>query len=130
MRNGLERIAYVEDDADIRELTDMALSDIGGFEVALYASGAEALSKIPTFRPSLILLDVMMPKMDGPEVFARLGQIEVTNSVPKVFMTAKAQPNEVEYLISMGAAGVIAKPFDPMTLADQVYALWTASQCP
>lgn len=127
MDGQLKRIAYVEDDPDIRELTELALTQIGGYDVAVYASGPEALARITAFQPDMVLLDVMMPEMDGPEVFERLNRIDAIRSVPKAFMTAKARRDEIEGLIAIGAVGVIAKPFDPMTLSSQVLDLWRST---
>lgn len=124
MTRSLKRISYVEDDHDIRELTELTLSSIGGFEVAVFESGPAAIAGIPSFKPDLVLLDVMMPGMDGPEVLETLNRIDHLKSVPKIFMTAKARPEEVDALLAMGAVGVIAKPFDPIQLSEQVRALW------
>lgn len=91
----LKRIAYVEDEADIRAIAQIALTQIGGYEICLCVSGEEALKRIPAFGPDLILLDVMMPGMDGPETFARLHAMKGMGQIPVVFMTAKAQTHEV-----------------------------------
>ncbi|MDH3600283.1 MAG: response regulator [Candidatus Tectomicrobia bacterium] len=120
----LKRITCIEDDPDIRELTRIALQDIGGFTVDLCASGAEAIAKTPAFDPDIVLLDVMMPEMDGPETFRRLRAIQQLSEKPIVFMTAKVQPSEIKKYEEMGAAGVIMKPFDPMTLPDEIRSLW------
>jgi CheY-like chemotaxis protein len=124
MTAALERILLVEDDADIRTVAEMALRMVGGFEVHASASGQEALDAAAAFAPHLVLLDVMMPGMDGPEVLARLKLRADTARVPVIFLTAKAQPEEIERLRALGALAVIAKPFDPMTLAGQVRAAW------
>jgi CheY-like chemotaxis protein len=116
----MTRILYVDDEADIREVAQLALEFEPGFEVRSCASGAEALEVAPGWRPDLILLDVMMPVMDGPAVLARLRQLPETAAVPVVFITARTQQQEVAQLRALGAEGVIAKPFDPMALAGQV----------
>ncbi len=121
----LSRILYVEDEPDIRAVALIALQTIGGFEVLACASGADALEQAAAFAPQLILLDVMMPGMDGPTLLAALRRIPETAKVPAVFMTAKVQPAEVADLRASGAAEVIAKPFDPMTLAEQIRAVWS-----
>lgn len=121
---GLERIFYVEDELDIVEVAKIALGDIGGFEVAVANSGQEALKVIGDFAPDLILLDVMMPGMDGPTTLEELRKIDSLKDTPVVFMTAKVQPKEIEYFKSLGALDVIAKPFDPMLLAEQVKGVW------
>ncbi|WOI58250.1 response regulator [Palleronia sp. LCG004] len=128
MRHELCRIAYVEDEPDIRELTEMALDTIGGFEVAVWSNGSDALAEIEAFDPDLILLDVMMPEMDGPEILSRLRQMETMRGRPVVFITAKSQRHEVAEFVEMGAAGVITKPYDPMTLSDEVRAFWDTSK--
>jgi len=121
----LSRILYVEDEPDIRAVALIALQTIGGFEILQCASGAEALERVSAFAPQLVLLDVMMPGMDGPTLLAALRRIPETANIPAVFMTAKVQPVEVAELRSMGAAEVIAKPFDPMTLAEQIRTIWS-----
>lgn len=120
----LQRVLYVEDDADIRTIASMALEVVGGLTLQACASGAEALQVADAFAPQLLLLDVMMPGMDGPTTLARLRERASTRDVPVIFMTAKVQAAEVEHYKALGALGVITKPFDPMALAGQVQALW------
>lgn len=121
----LERILMVEDEPDIQTVARLALETVGGFTVAACDSGEQALAMAPAFGPDLILLDVMMPGMDGPSTLTALRRIPALQSVPVVFMTAKVQPQEVESFMGLGAEAVIAKPFDPMALADQVRAIWS-----
>ncbi len=120
----LERILYVEDEPDIQAVARLALEHLGGFTVEVCSSGSEALSKIATYTPDLILLDVMMPGMDGPTTLAELRKTSICAVTPVVFMTAKVQPQEVTHYLSLGAIDVIPKPFDPMTLADKVRSIW------
>lgn len=120
----LQRILYVEDEADIRAVAQLALESVGGFTVKTCSSGEEALREAVAFTPDLILLDVMMPGMDGPSTLKALRDLPALSEVPVAFMTAKVQPAEIEHFKSLGAREVIAKPFDPMTLADQVRAIW------
>jgi two-component system OmpR family response regulator len=120
----LGRILYVDDEPDIREVAKIALEVMGGFTVHACESGEMALAEAPGFKPDLILLDVMMPRMDGPETFAALRQIDALNAVPIVFFTAKAQRAEVQALLELGALDVLAKPFDPMTVAQTVSEIW------
>jgi two-component system, OmpR family, response regulator len=120
----LERLLYVEDDPDIQEIAVLALAQVGGFSVVAARSGAEALALAPECRPDLILLDVMMPGMDGLATLEALRGDPETESVPVIFMTAKVQDREIESYRRAGAVGVIAKPFDPMTLAEQVREIW------
>ena len=118
--NDLNKVLYVEDDADIRAIAELALQDVGGFSAKLCSSGEEAVEAAPDFQPDLILLDVMMPEMDGPETLKALRKIEATQATPVIFMTARIQRTEIEEYLSLGALGVIPKPFDPMTLADEI----------
>ena len=123
----LNRILYVEDDPDIQAVASIALEVVGGFTLKACGSGAEALTAaVSGFDAELLLLDVMMPEMDGPTTLARLRELGPTAQTPVVFMTAKVQASEVTFYKSLGALGVIAKPFDPMLLAQQVRILWEA----
>ena len=114
------RILHVDDEPDIRELVDMSLALNPDFQVRACSSGTEAIKAAAEWSPGLILLDVMMPGMDGPTTLTQLRANQLTSQIPVVFMTARAQAREVEQFISLGAQGVISKPFDPMTLASQV----------
>jgi two-component system OmpR family response regulator len=120
----LSRVMYVEDEPDIRAIAKLALEAVGGLVVELCSSGQEALQKAPLFKPDLILLDVMMPGMDGPSTLEALRKQNGTESLPIAFMTAKVQSTEIQRYTDMGAIGVIAKPFDPMQLANTVKRLW------
>jgi CheY-like chemotaxis protein len=120
----LNRILLVEDDPDIQVVVSLTLSRTGGFTVEVCSSAAEALDVAPTFAPDLILLDVMMPEMDGPAALGALRRIPKTAGTPVVFMTAKIQPQEIERYRALGSVGVIPKPFDPATLADTVRKIW------
>ncbi len=111
------RILHVDDEPDIREIVDMSLGLNPDFEVRACSSGAEAIAAAAEWSPRLILLDVMMPGMDGPTTLMQLRKNPQTSAIPVVFMTARAQTREVEHFIAQGAQGVISKPFDPMTLA-------------
>lgn len=124
MVEALKKILYVEDDADIAEVALVALSELGRFDVKHCMSGQEALKALPDFAPQLVLMDVMMPGMDGVETFKQLKSREEGKHVPVVFMTAKVQPPEQSAYIDMGAIGVVVKPFDPVALSDIIHALW------
>ena len=124
MSDVLRKVLYVEDDADIRTIASLALEAVGGLTLQPCASGVEALERAAAFAPDLLLLDVMMPGMDGPTTLARLRELPQTREVPVIFMTAKVQATEVQHYKALGALGVISKPFDPMTLATEVQALW------
>lgn len=114
------RILYIDDEADIREIAQMALELDAGFVVETRASGREGIAAARDWDPALILLDVMMPELDGPTVLGLLREDSVTAGIPVVFITARTQAQEVVHLRALGARGVIAKPFDPMALAGQV----------
>jgi two-component system OmpR family response regulator len=120
----LQRILFVEDDPDIQVIATMALESLGGFSVLTCGSGDEALSRFSELAPDLVLLDVMMPGMDGPETLAALRRLPAAADTPVVFMTARVQAHEIAQYRELGAADVIAKPFDPMTLADTVRSIW------
>ncbi len=124
MTETLERILYVEDEPDIQQVARMALELAGGFTVEVCSSGPEALERAPGFAPQLFLLDVMMPGMDGPTTLAELRQLPQLAATPVIFMTAKVQPAEVAQYRELGAIDVIAKPFDPMKLADTIREMW------
>lgn len=113
------RVLYVEDDEDIRLVAEMALED-EGFELEICESGQQALDKAVDIIPDLLLLDVMMPGMDGPTTLQKLRELPHLANTPAIFMTAKVQPAEVAQYTALGALGVIAKPFDPMSLAEQI----------
>jgi CheY-like chemotaxis protein len=114
------RILLVDDEPDIREVVDVSLGLDREFSTRACASGADALVTAADWLPSLILLDVMMPLMDGPTTLVKLRKDPRTADIPVVFLTARTQASEIEQYISLGAQGVLSKPFDPMTLAASV----------
>jgi CheY-like chemotaxis protein len=114
------RILHVDDEPDIREIVGLSLSLNPEFELRTCGSGADAITAAAAWSPLLILLDVMMPGMDGPTTLSQLRRNPRTSEIPVLFMTARTQAREVEQFISLGAQGVISKPFDPMTLAFSV----------
>ncbi len=119
----IERVLYVEDEPDIQAVARVALEAVGGFEVQIYNSGSDAmdhLDEIKAFNPDVILLDVMMPGMDGPSTLEALRKESDFVDTPVVFMTAKVQPHEVADFKAMGALDVIPKPFDPMSLSQSI----------
>ncbi len=119
-----ERVMCVEDDPDIRLILDFSIGRMGGFSLCLCESGAQALERVDAFKPQLVLLDVMMPEMSGPETLARLRALPVMQGVPIVFLTAKAMQDEVEALLEYGATGIIVKPFDPVALPQNIRIYW------
>ncbi|NVJ20301.1 MULTISPECIES: response regulator [Myxococcus] len=116
----LRKVMLVDDEEDIRAIGKLSLSRVGGWVTVLAASGNEALTKAAEEQPDLILLDVMMPGMDGPTTFNRLREQDATARTPIIFMTAKVQKQEVARYLELGAVGVIGKPFDPMTLPKEI----------
>ena len=111
------RVLHVDDEPDIREIVEMALGLDPNLTVQGCASGAAGLVAVRECAPDLVLLDVMMPDMDGPTMLGHLRESPATANIPVVFMTARAQTREIEHFRSLGAVGVISKPFDPLTLA-------------
>lgn len=124
MGRELKRILYVEDESDIRTITAMALEAVGGFTVISCDSGKEALAAAPGANADLILLDVMMPGMDGLATLSALRGLSQTADTPVIFMTAKVQANEIQHYLRLGATDVIAKPFDPMLLSARIGEIW------
>lgn len=124
----LERILFVEDDPDIRTVGLLTLEKVGGFEVKACANGLEAMKVAPDFAADLVLLDMMMPKMDGIETFKNLRFLPGYQATPIVFMTAKVQAAEREQYFAIGAAEVIAKPFHAMELPQILKNIWERNQ--
>ena len=123
--SALSRILFVEDDPDIQVVATLALESLGGFRVLACGTGNEALARFAEFAPDLVLLDVMMPGMDGPSTLEALRRLPQGEETPVVFMTARVQAHEVSHYKALGAVEVISKPFDPMRLADTVRGIWS-----
>ena len=113
------RVLIVDDEEDVRDVARLSLGHVGGMDVIEASDGFQAVAKAADEQPDFVLLDVMMPGMDGPATFAALHADPRTAHIPVVFLTAKAMPSELARLKELGAAGVIMKPFDPMTLAKE-----------
>ncbi|KAJ02105.1 response regulator [Sulfitobacter mediterraneus] len=113
-------LLHVEDDADIREIAMMALGISGEFAIIQCESGDEALSEVENSTPDVILLDMMMPGMTGLQTLQHMRKMSHLAEVPAIFMTARTQQSDVDELRAMGNVEVITKPFDPMTLSDQI----------
>lgn len=120
----LKRILYVEDEPLVQTIAKVALVKMGGFELRICDSGEEALKQVKAFAPQLILLDVVMPGLDGPATLQRLRQDPDVAVIPVVFLTANSDPADIARYIAMGALDVINKPYNPMTLAEQVRQIW------
>jgi two-component system, OmpR family, response regulator len=120
----LQKICYVEDDDDIQRIARLALERVGKMEVSIIGDPTIALDSILAFQPDLVLLDWMMPVMDGPTLFKRMRETAGLQDIPVVFITAKASHRELDELRNMGAAGVLSKPFSPKDLPEQLRAIW------
>lgn len=120
----LRKICYVEDDDDIQRIARLSLERVGKMEVSIIGDPTTAIDAILAFQPDLVLLDWMMPVMDGPTLFRRMRETAGLQHIPVVFITAKASPRELDELRGMGAAGVLSKPFSPKDLPEQLRAIW------
>lgn len=114
------KVLIIDDEEDIRSIASMSLGILGGIDVIEADGGEEGISKAASENPDAILLDMMMPGLDGPSTLARLQENEATKNIPVVFLTARAMSSEMERLKQMGATGVLTKPFDPTELANQL----------
>ncbi|MEM8797432.1 MAG: response regulator [Pseudomonadota bacterium] len=124
MNDNLQTILYVEDDESIAEITLLSLKEFGKFHVYHFSSGREALEALPLVKPQLVLLDVMMPFMDGIETLKFIRQMQEGKDLPVIFMTARAQTHEQQRYLDLGAEAVIVKPFDPLNLSDRLNDMW------
>ena len=120
----LNRICYVEDDEDIQRIVRMSLERIGKMTVEVVSDPLVAIAAITAFKPDLVMLDWMMPGMDGPTLFRKMKQLPEVSALPVVFITAKATQRDMDELITLGAAATISKPFSPKDLPDQLRAIW------
>ena len=122
--SALKKILYVEDQKDIQLIARVALESISHYQLKICDGGEQALDCMAECSPDLILLDVMMPGIDGPGTVIEMRKREELQSIPVIFMTAKVLPSEVDELMSLGALGVISKPFDPVCLGSQIQKIW------
>jgi len=120
----LKRILLVEDDPDIQTVTSLALGSFGGYTVEVCSSAQQAIDSAAAFAPDLILLDVMMPGMDGIHTLEALRQIPETSVTPVIFLTARVQPHDVARYKELGSLAVIRKPFEPTTLVETIDGIW------
>lgn len=120
----LNRILYVEDDEDIQRIVRVSLERVGKMTVEVVGDPLVAIERMKAFGPELVMLDWMMPGMDGPTLFRKMREVPETRALPVVFITAKAAQRELDSLRELGAAGTISKPFSPKDLPDQLRAIW------
>lgn len=123
MALGRKHILLVDDEDDIREVAALSLEAVGGWRVSSASDGASGIVMARAERPDAILLDVMMPGLDGPATVARLREDPLTRDIPVILLTAKAQTSDRRRFAELGVAGTLTKPFDPMTLTDQIAAI-------
>src|SRR5262245_20733509 len=122
----LQKVCYVEDDEDIQRIVRLSLEKVGKMTVEVVSDPMVAIERITAFKPELVMLDWMMPGMDGPTLFRKMKETPETSALPVVFITAKASQRELDELKSLGAAGTISKPFSPKDLPDQLRQIWAA----
>ncbi len=122
----LSKILYLEDDPHISEIALIALRDIAGLHVHHCGLGQDAIESFTEFQPDMLLLDVMLPDLDGPQVLEAIRKLDGGESTPAVFMTAKAQKHEQDAYMQQGAISVIVKPFDALTLGETLQSLWSS----
>jgi len=120
----LQRVLIADDEPDILEISRIALESVGGFEVLVCSSGEMLLERLSGFQPDLIVVDVLMPDMTGPEVFEEIRRRPEFDEVPVIYLTGVIQEEELADLRNTGVADIILKPFDPMTLADRINGVW------
>jgi len=122
----LVRVCYVEDDEDIQRIVRMSLERLGKMTLEIVTDPLKAIDAMVAFKPDLVMLDWMMPGMDGPTLFRKMKENPATSNLPVVFITAKASSVEMNELRALGAAGAISKPFSPKDLPDQLRSVWSA----
>ena len=120
----LQRICYVEDDEDIQRIVRMSLERVGKMTVEIVTDPLQAIAAMTTFKPDLVMLDWMMPKLDGPALFKQMQARPDTQALPVVFITAKASQRDLDQLMKLGAAATISKPFSPKDLPEQLREIW------
>lgn len=120
----LKKILYAEDEPDVQTVVELTIQSMSNYEIKLCDNGKLLLECVEDYNPDLILLDVMMPEMDGPTTFRNLQLNEKTKDIPVIFMTAKAQVHEIEIFKETGVFGIITKPFDPINLCNDIQKIW------
>lgn len=128
MSKMLNHILCIDDEDDILMVATLCLEEVGGFQVTGCQNGLDGVEKAISLKPDLILIDVMMPNMDGPATLKKIRSHQELDHIPVVFMTARVQPAEIQEYINLGAADVVAKPFNPMTLSTEIQDIWDRLQ--
>lgn len=118
------KILYAEDEPDVQTVVEITVQSMSNHDIKVCSNGRQLLNCVEEYNPDLILLDVMMPEMDGPTTFENLMLNEGTKDIPVIFMTAKAQTHEVEIFMKSGVIGIITKPFDPLVLCSELEKIW------
>jgi two-component system OmpR family response regulator len=123
----LKRIMYVDDDPDLQDIVRLSLETRGGFTVTCCDSGNQAIEEIATFKPDLVILDMVLPGMNGLQLLERMRKLRGTPSIPVIFLTSKISPHHVEEYKELGVIGVINKPLNPLELRHQLREIWERS---
>jgi two-component system OmpR family response regulator len=126
----IQSVLYVDDDPDLCAVVQAALRSIAGLDVRIAGTGEQAIDLAYEFRPDLVVMDLMMPGLDGPSTFKSMRERTLLADIPVIFLTAKADPAEAARLLQLGAIGVLGKPFDPLRLYDDLFALWNKAGVP
>ena len=126
MPDSLRHILCIDDEPDILEIARLCLETVGDYQVTTCVGGRDGIAQAIQSPPDLILIDVMMPDMDGPTTFRKIKDIATLEKIPVIFMTARVQKSEIDGYLKIGAAAVIAKPFDPMKLSQDIRAIWSS----
>ena len=122
--SNLKRVLYAEDEPDVQTVVELTVLSMSNYDIKICNNGKELVDCVEDYSPDLIMLDVMMPLMDGPTTFKALQENSFTKNIPVIFMTAMAQTHEVEKFKSYGAIGIITKPFDPVSLCSEIQKIW------
>jgi two-component system, OmpR family, response regulator len=126
----IQSVLYVDDDPDMRAVVEAALRPIAGLDVHIAGSGEQAIDLAYECRPDLVVMDVMMPGLDGPSTFKSMRERALLADIRVIFLTAKTLPAEAARLLQLGAIGVLGKPFDPLRLYDDLSVIWNNEGAP
>lgn len=120
----LKKILYAEDEPDVQIVVETVVQSLSDYQIKICDNGKKLIECVEDYNPDLILLDVMMPEMDGPTTLKAIQSNEKTKNIPVIFMTAKAQIHEIKDLQKANVVGIITKPFDPMKLCSELQEIW------